>query len=157
MNIIGKTTIHPFFFFTGKIVGYLVWTTSLVSLLGYPISFRQPNEGLLLLSYILFAIALILSAISILNLGRSTTLGLPLKKTEFKTGGLYRYSRNPMYLGFGLLTIASIIFNPSPLILILGLYSLLIYHFIILGEEKFLEKRFGERYLAYKEKIRRYI
>ena len=38
-----------------------------------------------------------------------------------------------------------------------GLYSIIIYHFIILGEEKFLESRFGKDYIEYKQKVRRYI
>jgi protein-S-isoprenylcysteine O-methyltransferase Ste14 len=157
MNIIGKTTIHPLLFYTGKVAGYIIWLVSLATICGFTFFHKQTNEGLLLASYVIFAVALFLSIASMFDLGRSTTLGLPLEKTEFKTGGLYRYSRNPMYLGFGLLTIASILFNASLIIFICGLYSLAIYHFIILGEEKFLAKRFGEKYLAYTKKVRRYL
>jgi len=157
MNLIGKTTIHPVLFYTGKITGYMIWLISLATFLGYEIFGKQSNEVLMILSYILFGVALIVSTLSMINLGRSATLGLPTEETEFKTGGLYKISRNPMYLGFGLLTIASIVYNASLVVLIFGVYSLTIYHFIILGEEKFLEKRFGEKYLAYKGKVGRYL
>jgi len=39
----------------------------------------------------------------------------------------------------------------------MGLYSMVIYHFIILGEERFLEGRFGFNYLSYKTRVRRYL
>jgi protein-S-isoprenylcysteine O-methyltransferase Ste14 len=38
-----------------------------------------------------------------------------------------------------------------------GIYSIVVYHLIIIGEEKFLEKAFREAYLEYKKKVRRYI
>jgi len=157
MNIIGKTTIHPFFFYSGKVFGYIIWMNSLILLFGIDIVGKQPNSTLLFLSYLLFVIALIIIILSLINLGRNTTLGLPLQNTKFVTAGLYRFSRNPTYLGFGLLTVASIIFAGSLIVLIAGISSLAIYHFIILGEEKFLEKKFGAEYIEYKKKVRRYI
>jgi len=98
-----------------------------------------------------------LSVLSLINLGSSTRLGLPSEITTFKTNGLYKYSRNPMYVGFNFLTIASMLYVWHIIILFLGLYSIIIYHFIILGEERFMESRFGEEYINYKQKVRRYI
>jgi protein-S-isoprenylcysteine O-methyltransferase Ste14 len=43
------------------------------------------------------------------------------------------------------------------IVIILGIYSIITYHLIILGEEKFLEERFGDEYFSYKNKVRRYI
>ena len=62
-----------------------------------------------------------------------------------------------MYLGFDLLTLASIIFHINIVIALMGIYSLLIYHTIILGEEKYLERTFGEEYIKYKAQTRRYL
>ena len=73
------------------------------------------------------------------------------------TTGIFRYTRNPMYVGFNLLTIAAILFTLNILILILGIYCIIVYHFIILNEEKFLENRFKTSYTNYKKKVRRYI
>jgi protein-S-isoprenylcysteine O-methyltransferase Ste14 len=89
-------------------------------------------------------------------LGKSTRLGLPSDDTQLKTNGLYKYSRNPMYVGFNLITIASIIYTLHWIIIILGVYSLIIYHLIIKGEEKFMMKRFGEEYKNYQLKVSRY-
>jgi protein-S-isoprenylcysteine O-methyltransferase Ste14 len=84
-------------------------------------------------------------------------LGLPTEKTILKTNGIYRFSRNPMYFGFNLLTIASMLYWININVIILGIYSIIIYHLIILGEEKFLEERFGDEYFSYKKIVRRYI
>jgi protein-S-isoprenylcysteine O-methyltransferase Ste14 len=38
-----------------------------------------------------------------------------------------------------------------------GLFSMVVYHLIVLGEEKFLAERFGDDYLKYKRSVRRYL
>jgi len=157
MKLIGKTTINPIIFYSGKISGYITWIT----LLGYLLN-AIPRSGvqniyLQWFSILIAAIGLIIVAISLINLGKSTRLGLPTENTTLKTNGIYRFSRNPMYFGFNLLTIASMIYCINIVLLILGIYSMITYHLIIIGEEKFLEERFGEEYFNYKENVRRYI
>jgi protein-S-isoprenylcysteine O-methyltransferase Ste14 len=156
MNLIGKTTLHPLLFYTGKISGYATWIIFALSLFNF-ISLSGSPAGLLkTVSYGVLLVGLIIATISLINLGKSTRLGLPAEKTVFKTSGIYRFSRNPMYVGFDLLTIASMLYTFNLLVTLLGIYSLIIYHFIIVGEENFLEKRFGKAYLRYKKKVKRY-
>lgn len=157
MNMIGKTTIHPLLFYTGKICGYLTWVLFLLSLFKIIFSNSQSHDVFKITSYSLLTTGLIFIIINLVNLGRSTRLGLPSEKTEFKSSGIYKFSRNPMYLGFNLLTIASIVYLGNIYIMIMGVYSIIIYHFIIIGEEKFLEHRFGKAYIKYKQKVRRYL
>jgi len=118
---------------------------------------RHSVEFLTILSYLLVSLGLIIAIISLINLGSSTRLGLPFENTTLKSNGLYKISRNPMYLGFDLFTLSSIIYIGNIFIATLGIYSLFIYHFIIIGEEKYLEKRFGKKYIEYRKKVRRYI
>ncbi len=157
MDLKGKATIHPQFFYTGKISGYVSWIFYFLSIFNIFIISRQPIDYLKILSHGFTLIGLIIVFISLINLGGSTRLGLPSEKTYLKTKGLYRFSRNPIYLGFNLFTLSSMIFTYNIIIAILGIYSIVIYHFIIIGEEKFLEKRFGNEYIEYKKKVRRYI
>jgi len=110
-----------------------------------------------ILSLVLLLIGLIFTFVSLINLGKSTRLGLPSEDTTLKTNGIYRFSRNPMYLGFSCFTLAAIIHNINIITIIFGIYIILIHHFIILGEERFLENRFGKIYINYKNKVRRYI
>ena len=62
-----------------------------------------------------------------------------------------------MYVGFDMLAISSILYHQNIVVAAAGLYSIVIYHLIILGEEKFLEQMSGQEYLEYKADVRRYI
>ena len=157
MNLTGKTTINPVLFYTGKISGYFTWLILLLALLNIHLFEEGRFFWIKHIAVFLLSIGLVLTVISIVNLGSSTRLGLPIENTTLRTDGLYRYSRNPIYIGFNLLTIASILYLFNITILLLGLYSIIIYHFIILGEERFMENRFGNNYIEYKQKVRRYL
>ncbi len=157
MKIIGKTTINPAIFYSGKISGYITW----VILLGYFLNVipRSGVQNIYLqwFSISILVMGLVIVTISLVNLGKSTRLGLPTEDTTLKTNGIYRFSRNPMYFGFNLLTISAMFYCINFVPLILGTYSMITYHLIILGEEKFLEERFGDEYFRYKKNVRRYI
>ena len=73
-------------------------------------------------------------------------------------GGPYRFTRNPMYLALCLVQ-AGIGFLLNDWITLLFVVPLgLILHFgVILPEEKYLEAKFGEQYLALKREVRRWI
>ena len=157
MDLIGKTSIHPFLFYSGKIAGYYTWTLLILMFFKNDLIKRISCGINDILSFILLIIASLFIIISLINLGRSTRLGIPSEETVLKTGGLYKYSRNPMYVGFNLLTITSMIYTLNLWIILPGLYSIIIYHFIIRGEENFLKDRFGESYQTYLTKVRRYI
>ena len=157
MNLIGKTTINPIIFYSGKISGYVTWIVQLLMMLGVDVIVRISYPYNDYISYLALLLALILIVFSLINLGRSTRLGLPTESTVFKTNGLYKISRNPMYVGFNLLTISSMIYTLNIWNVILGIYSIAVYHLIILSEERFLENRFGIEYSEYKLKVKRYL
>jgi len=73
-------------------------------------------------------------------------------------GGPYRFTRNPMYLALCLVQ-AGIGFLLNDWITLLFVVPLaLVLHFgVILPEERYLEAKFGERYLALKREVRRWI
>jgi len=157
MNLIGKTPINPVLFYTGKISGYLAWIILLLALSNIPVIAECSIPALMYFSYVLLLTGLLLTVLSLVNLGQSTRLGLPQEETALKINGVYRLSRNPMYLGFDLLTLSAMLYTLDIGVISLGVYSMVIYHFIILGEEKFLEQRFGNVYSDYRQKIRRYL
>lgn len=157
MEVLGKPTINPILFYSGKISGYVIWIFLLLSILKIRIIPKMLPWDFDIIAYILLFFGLIFSFASLFNLGRSTRFGIPTVKTKLITGGLYRISRNPIYFGFNLITISAIIYLLNPIVLALGIYSMAIYHLIILGEERFLTGAFGDDYLNYKRKVRRYI
>ena len=78
--------------------------------------------------------------------------------TALVTSGMYRYSRNPMYLGLVLLTIAATIFFGTWLgIVIVVAFIFLLNLLQIIPEEEALLDIFGEEYVEYKKKVRRWI
>lgn len=157
MEVLGKPTLNPVLFYSGKIAGYIVWTILLLSLTDITILSKKVIWHSDIIAWVLLITGLLFSILSLFSLGRSTRFGLPTEKTVLKTKGLYKISRNPIYFGFNLITLSSIIYFINPIILVPGIYSIVVYHLIIIGEEKFLEKAFGEAYLEYKKKVRRYI
>jgi protein-S-isoprenylcysteine O-methyltransferase Ste14 len=74
------------------------------------------------------------------------------------TDGLFRISRNPMYLGFVLILIgaAAVMGSLTPY-LVIPVFAILLQRIFIAVEERMLEKKFGQSWLAYKEKVRRWI
>ena len=158
MDIIGKATINPVLFYTGKISGYITWIWYIIQHTGYFFEWeRGPFQSLQYLCYVMTGLALLLIVISLINLGKSTRLGLPKTDTELKVKGIYSISRNPMYLGFDLLTLSSMIYSFNVIIIILGIFSIVVYHWIIKAEERFLEQRFGNEYINYISNTRRYL
>jgi protein-S-isoprenylcysteine O-methyltransferase Ste14 len=156
-KLVGRPTIHPALFYTGKLAGYGTWVVMLLSLAG-AIHIRCYQAAPLdYTAYAVLALGLAVSAVSMFNLGGSTTLGLPAEKRAFKQSGLYRLSRNPMYVGFDLITLASIVYHANPYVGIAGAYSAVVYHLIVLGEEKYLLAQYGEAYRAYQGTVRRYL
>jgi protein-S-isoprenylcysteine O-methyltransferase Ste14 len=78
--------------------------------------------------------------------------------TAIVTGGPYRFTRNPMYLGFVLQYVGiSALFNALLPILLLPALQQLMRRGVIEREERYLERKFGEEYLQYKGRVRRWI
>ena len=82
----------------------------------------------------------------------------PSDTTVLVTEGMYRYSRNPMYLGLLLLTIASTIWFGTWLGIIINIVFIFLINFLqIIPEEEALLAIFGEEYEEYKKNVRRWI
>ena len=72
--------------------------------------------------------------------------------------GIYRYSRNPMYLGMAWLSLGFCIFFGSIVAaLLVGGVAIFIDRFVIAREEAYLSRRFGSDYDAYKRQVRRWL
>ncbi|WP_088347002.1 MULTISPECIES: isoprenylcysteine carboxylmethyltransferase family protein [Rhodomicrobium] len=78
--------------------------------------------------------------------------------TALVTAGVYRFTRNPIYVGMALVYIGLCIFADS-LVAIAWLPAalLIVHHGVIRREERYLEAKFGEAYLAYKGSVRRWV
>lgn len=72
------------------------------------------------------------------------------------TKGIYRYSRNPMYAVFTLAIIGVIIASTSLWLLIMLIPYVWTMHKVILSEEEYCEKTYGNDYIEYKQHVPRY-
>jgi protein-S-isoprenylcysteine O-methyltransferase Ste14 len=102
---------------------------------------------------------LFISAASARSFRKAGTPVVPFEpSTVLVTGGFFRHTRNPMYLGMVLMLVgvALLLGSWSPLFVI-PVFVWIIQSNFIRGEEQFLEGIFGEQYLAYKRKVRRWI
>ena len=84
---------------------------------------------------------------------------IPFKPaSSLVTSGIYRLTRNPMYLGMALLQAGVALLFDSLLALILVPVAMaLIQTQVIAREEAYLERAFGDEYRAYKARVRRWI
>ena len=84
---------------------------------------------------------------------------IPIKPaTSLQTSGIYAVSRNPMYTGLvGIYLGLSFIFGNWWTLILLPLLILLISYFVILPEENYLTRAFGDLYSDYKKRVRRWI
>jgi len=79
------------------------------------------------------------------------------QNTNLVTTGIYKYSRNPAFLGFDFLYLGCALVFPNVLNVLFSIAVIVLFHIQILGEEKFLERTFVEEYLKYKKSVMRYL
>lgn len=97
----------------------------------------------------------------VLSFRRAKTTVNPLKPetaSSLVSSGIYRVSRNPMYVGFALFLTAWAIYLASPWSLI-GVLGFVLYmnRFQIVPEERAMAVLFGEAFVIYKSKVRRWL
>ncbi len=113
-------------------------------------------------------IALVLAAIglgiaitgmvSFRRAGTTTSPFKPFATSSLVTGGVYRYTRNPMYVGLALMLVGWAAFLASPFALVfLPAFASYLNRFQISPEERALASRFGAEYSAYRMRVRRWL
>ena len=110
-------------------------------------------------SMIISGLIIILFAIILFKKYQTTITPLnPFNATKLMTDGIYKFSRNPMYLGL-LLTLVGIstILNPIGGFFLIPLFVLYLNLFQIIPEENAMADLFKDEFLDYKKKVRRWI
>jgi protein-S-isoprenylcysteine O-methyltransferase Ste14 len=96
------------------------------------------------------------SVILVRRSGQSETPWKPT--TEILDEGPFRFTRNPMYLQMVVGCVGfAIALRNTWILLLVPVCAWALYRFAILPEEAYLERKFGERYLAYKRNVRRWV
>jgi protein-S-isoprenylcysteine O-methyltransferase Ste14 len=153
----GKAPINRTLFYSSKYSVLVIWGAMVARSWDIGISFVEVPRFLQLTALLLWISGFILLYLGRFRLGDSFRLGTPQENTSLKTEGLFRLSRNPMYVGVFATIAASCLYTLNPIVVLLGAFVIVIHHIIVLAEEEHMQKVFGRKYLDYCNHVRRYI
>ena len=122
-----------------------------------PLHVAQPFRSIAIVLLVASGLIIVLAAIR--NFARAGTRVEPwAPSSAIVSDGIYRITRNPMYVGMALvmLGLALIIGSPASIVMV-GLAILIVDRFVIRREEAYLEAKFGEEYRAYRTRVRRWL
>src|SRR5690349_17920731 len=140
MDYIGKSSVPTPILVIGK--------AALFGSVLFPLVRYAGVDAMIVGNVVVVAVAALLAAAGltiviagVYQLGESVAVGLPERKTELRTGGLYRFSRNPIYLGAFMACAGSCLVAPHPANFVLFAIAVAVHMWIIRREEDFLEQR----------------
>lgn len=141
----------PFIYLLGLL---LAWPLKRFVPLHIPLGVaRWPLAAVLLLGWL----ALFFMALPMFRKAR-TPVSPVQPTTALMTSGIYSRTRNPLYLGLALFYLMVTAIAQSGWMLILLVPVVLVIRFaVIAAEERYLDRRFGQEYLDYKQRVRRWL
>jgi len=135
----------------GAILGWL-WPFPLLPA-GWSVTLRYGAGGALV------ALGLVVMTLAVRAFrAAGTNVETPKPATALVTDGIYARSRNPMYVALALLFAGiGVLANSGWLALLLVPYVAVLRVGVIAREERYLERKFGQRYRAYRARVRRWL
>lgn len=133
-------------------IAYYIYQISNIGLFLYLIFFTVKIDLSIqfYLGVVCYVLGLCLCTVAIISFSSPDSMGL-------NTNGIYKFSRNPMYIAYFICFIGMAFLTQSLMLLCIVVIFQISAHWIILSEEKWCMKNFGDRYKQYMEKVRRYI
>jgi protein-S-isoprenylcysteine O-methyltransferase Ste14 len=102
-------------------------------------------------------LGLIIFLLALISFGTSWRIGIDENNTKLITGGIFKYSRNPIFLFMDLYFTGIMLIYPNVVFILIAVCTVTGIHIQIIREEQFLQNKFGEKYREYKKRTRRYI
>jgi protein-S-isoprenylcysteine O-methyltransferase Ste14 len=140
----------------GVVVGLAMW---LAAVAVPALDFDLPARGAAALA--VAAVGLAIGATAFLQFRKANTTVNPLNpeaSTALVIAGIYRLTRNPMYLGMLVILIAwSLWLSNLAAVVLLPLFVAYLNRFQIVPEERALEARFGAQFADYRRSVRRWL
>lgn len=153
----GEAPIHRTRFYLSKYTILALWGAMVLQSWGIRISLVEVPPLIQVAALVSWCFGFTLLYLGRFQMGSSFRLGTPKERTRLKVSGLFRLSRNPMYVGMYATVVASALFTLNPGVMIMGAFASATHHSIVMAEENHLQKVFGQEYLAYRTQVRRYI
>lgn len=141
--LLGVFTLRAEWPFLEQVTGPLEWAHSpTVQLLGFVVML----EGV------------VVAALAQFQMGQAWRIGVPDREpSQFVERGLFRFSRNPVFLGMAGIFLGGLLVAPSALTLMAASLALFAMSIQIRLEEAHLSSTLGSAYEAYKARVRRWI
>ena len=139
---------------------YLVLTLIVMTILNFHLPLaRLWGPPVSYVGSVLIVVGTLMTGYSARLFARAGTPLIPFERTTtLITHGLYRFTRNPMYLGLVLIVLGvAILQGTLGSFLPLPVFVWILQTTFVRGEERFLETLFGAKYLDYKRSVRRWI
>jgi len=157
INVDGDPPIDRRVFYASKYSMLAVWAAAVAQAwgLGLPLTARPDWLRWASIGFWIFGFALFFAGLLIM--GDSVRMGLPQERTGLRVGGLFKASRNPMYVGIFSTLLAAALYTLNPLVLLLVIFVVAVHHRIVLVEETYLRQAFGGEYADYCRRVRRYL
>ena len=153
----GEPPIERRIFYASKYAILGLWGAMVAQSWGVRLSLVSAPGWLWGISLCLWVGGFLLLLIGRLGLADSFRIGSPRESTHLKVDGLFRFSRNPMYLGVYATILASVLSTLNPAVLLVAVFVVAVHHRIVLAEEQHLHEAFGPEYADYRRRVRRYL
>jgi protein-S-isoprenylcysteine O-methyltransferase Ste14 len=158
-QIIGRPPIPVLFFILAKML--VLVNLTFLFLKGLNIKVYRifaPVEFIDFIALAFLIIGTVLLVLSTIRLNNDLIFGLSSSEGhKLQTKGVFSISRHPFYLGFIFILFSSCLFNPHYLNVLAFIGAWVIHHFIMIKEEQFLSSQYGEEYIQYSKRVKRYI
>lgn len=153
----GEPPINRALFYASKYAVIAIWGAMVLGSFG--IGFPLIDVPLLfqVIGLVLWFSGFALLYIGRFEMGGSFRLGTAKEQTDLRVDGLFRLSRNPMYVGMYTTVVASAVYTLNPVVIVLGAFVISVHHTIVLAEEEHMRNAFGGKYLEYCSRVGRYI
>ena len=101
---------------------------------------------------------LVLLLWSLISFGESFRVGIDLDQPDkLITNGAFAYSRNPIYLAFACILIGQFLIFSNTILLFYLIGAMWLFNRQVLREEDFLIQHYGDEFIEYSKRVRRYI
>ena len=157
IDVDGDVPIGRKLFYASKYLIVVVWTAMVLDSWGVRVSFFDAPASIKRLALGVWVLGFVLMFIGRFGLGNSFRIGSPKESTRLRVDGLFRVSRNPMYLGVYATLLATVLRTWNPVLLLVAAFIAAVHHRIVLAEETHLRCAFGEEYGEYCSRVRRYL
>lgn len=153
----GDPPIGRRLFYASKYGVVAVWAAMVAQAWGLGVPLATRPDWVRWVSIVFWIVGFALLTAGRLIMRDSFRIGSPREQTGLRVDGLFRVSRNPMYLGVFATLLAAVLYTLNPLVLLAAIFVVVVHHSIVLAEEAYLRQAFGGEYADYCCRVRRYL